>query len=1119
MIKQRFTVTKYFLGLFVCLLISCQSSPERFTKMSPEETGVHFENNLTPTPDLNIFNYLYFYDGGGVAAGDLNNDGLPDLFFTSNQEQNKLYLNKGDFEFEDVTSEAIGDYVADWSTGVAMADVNGDGRLDIYVSNVGSYLKIQGENKLYINQGNNENGVPQFEEQGEEYGLDLVGFSTQAAFFDYDLDGDLDLYMMNHSVHSNETFDNAEIRHDSHPLAGDRLMRNDDGKFVDVTEEAGIYNSALGYGLGVGISDLNKDGYPDIYIGNDFHEDDYLYINNGDGTFTEKLGDMMPHTSRSSMGNELVDINNDGLTDIFSLDMLPSEYEMLQASAAEDPFRIYNSKLGYGYKHQFSRNTLQLNRGNGKFSDIGLLADVYATNWSWATLGADFDHNGYVDLFVTNGIKGRTNELDYIEFISRDSIQYRLENEVTESDLEYTERMPEEKVPNFMYHNRGNFNFENVTEQWGLSGDSFSNGAAYADLDQDGDLDIVINNVDQKAFIYRNNTREKFNHNNYLKIRFNGPEENQFGVGTKVRIPLSEDNTIFREMYSVRGYQSSVEYAVHVGLDTLETVPQVEIKWPDGKNEILENVKTNQTLTVDYKNATENDSSVMITDGNSADDQLFTEVTDQIDIPYKHEENDFIEFNREALIPKMVSREGPALAVADVNGDGLDDFFAGGAKNQPAELYLQQSDGSFNKKEVPEFKNDATYEDVDAVFGDFDGNGTQDLFVVSGGNEYYGTSEYMLPRLYLNDGDGNFVRSETVESIYLTGSVVAKADVDGDGDQDLFVGARAIPWKYGMPPTSYLLINEGGKFSIDDSEMGEKVANLGMVTDAEWADMNGNGQQDLVVASEWSGIKIFYQGSDEVYTIPGTAGIWNTVALADIDGDGTTDIVGGNLGLNSKFKASDDKPMRMYVNDFDDNGSEEQIVTYIDDENKERLFARKDELAEQLDYINDRFEDYESFASASLTEVVDESLLDEAQTYTITELRSAVFYNKGDQQFDKQPLPVKAQFSPLHDFMIEDLNGDDQPDVVGVGNFLNANIQRGRYDASYGEVLFNNKNGMLKSVPNKDINWYLEGQIRNVQMIEIKGDPVMITAENDGPLRFFEVQQKKKNYLSSSPSR
>lgn len=1104
MTKQRYMlISRFILVLGIFALIGCQSEPERFTRMAPEETGVNFANNLTETPDLNIFNYLYFYDGGGIAAGDLNGDDLPDLFFTSNQEQNKLYLNRGDFKFEDVTNKAIGDHVDDWSTGVAMADVNGDGRLDIYVSNVGSYLKIQGENKLYINQGKNEDGIPQFEEKGEEYGLDLIGFSTQAAFFDYDRDGDLDLYMMNHSVHSNETFDNADIRHDSHPLAGDRLMRNDNGQFVDVTESAGIYNSALGYGLGVGISDLNKDGWPDIYIGNDFHEDDYLYINNGDGTFTEMLGEMMPHTSRSSMGNELVDINNDELPDIYSLDMLPSDYEVRQASAAEDPFRIYNSKLGYGYKHQFSRNTLQLNRGNGKFSDIGLLAEIYATDWSWATLGADFDHNGYVDLFVTNGIKGRTNELDYIEFISQDSIQFRLEDEVTESDLEYRDRMSEEKVSNFMFNNKGALDFESVAEKWGLARDSFSSGAAYADLDQDGDLDIIVNNVDQRASIYRNETSEKFDNNNYLKFELNGPDKNHFGIGTKVRIPLSEDNVIFREMYPVRGYQSSVAYNLHVGLDTLQSVPQIEVIWPDGKKELLENVAANQTLTLDYADAVESNSSQ-----DSSGERLFTEITDEIGISYKHEENDFIEFNREALIPKMVSREGPSLAIADVNDDGRDDFYAGGAKNQPGELYLQQQGGAFAKKEIPDFSNDETYEDVDAAFGDFDNDGDQDLFVVSGGNEYYGTSEYMQPRLYVNDGNGNFVRDEdALEPIYLTGSAVAKTDVDGDGDLDLFVGARTVPWKYGIPPTSYLLINDGGKFHIDSSELGEKLSDLGMVTDAEWGDINGDGKPDLVVASEWSGIKIVYQESGRLHTLPEASGIWNAVALADIDGDGQIDILGGNLGLNSKFKASQDKPMRMYVNDFDENGTEEQIVTYIDDDGTERLFARKDELAEQLDYIDERFDNYQSFAEASLTEVIDRSLLDNAQTYTINELRSAVFYNRDGQEFEKQTLPIRAQFAPLHDFMIQDFYGDDLPDVVGVGNFLNANIQRGRYDASYGEVMINN--GSLESVPNKDINWYLKGQIRKIDTINIGGSPVMITAENDAPLRFFEFVEEK----------
>ena len=1110
--NTRKAIGKYILGLALLVLVGCEMGPQRFTEMSPDETGVDFVNQLEASQELNIFNYLYFYDGGGVAAGDLNGDGLPDLFFTSNQQQNKLYLNEGDFKFSDVTDQAIGDHVDDWSTGVTMVDINSDGRLDIYVSNVGSYLKIQGENKLYVNQGNDENGVPRFEEEGKKYGIDLVGFSTQAAFFDYDLDGDLDMYMMNHSVHSNETFDNAEIRQNSHPLAGDKLLRNEGGTFVDVTEEAGIYNSALGYGLGIGISDFNKDGYPDIYIGNDFHEDDYLYMNNGDGTFSEKLGQMMPHTSRSSMGNELVDINNDGLVDIYSLDMLPAEYEMLKASAAEDPFRIYNSKLRYGYKHQFSRNTLQLNRGDEKFSDIGLLAGVYATNWSWATLGADFDNSGYVDLFVTNGIKGRTNELDYINFISVDSIQYRLEGEIRETELAYTDSMPEEKVPNFMYRNEGNLRFENVAPSWGLDKDSFSNGAAYADLDRDGDLDIIVNNVDQPASIYRNNTREQDKEANYLKFTFEGPEKNRFGIGTTVKIPLQGDRMIFREMYPVRGYQSSVEHMVHVGLDSLKSVPRVEVIWPDGKTQTLRDVAANQTVKLTYGEASANEQPHGQSVGQGA---LFTNITEQLGIPYDHRENRFVEYNREALIPKMVSREGPALAVADVNGDGLDDFYAGGAKLQPGELYVQDKSGGFTRREIVEFQNDSTYEDVDAHFEDFDGDGDQDLFVVSGGNEYYGTSEYMMPRLYVNDGEGNFVRNtDAVPNMYLTGSAAAAEDIDADGDMDLFVGGRAVPWKYGIPPKSYLLINEGGTFRIDNSDYGKLVSDLGLVTDAGWGDFNGDGTPDLAVTTEWEEVKIAYGGENEVARLPGSAGIWNTLELADIDGDGRTDILAGNLGLNSKFKASGESPMRMYVNDFDGNGRQEQIVTYMDGENEERLFATRDELAEQLEYMDDRFQSYESFAQASLGEVVDRSLLEEAVTYAIHELRSSVFYNRGDGEFEKNPLPVESQFAPIHDFMVRDLNADSRLDAVGVGNFHDANIQRGRYDASYGEVLMGNEDGALVTVPNRAIDWFLEGQIRKVESIKIGGREVMITAENDGPLLFFEIRQSQAGPLS-----
>ncbi len=1090
------------------ILSACDFFPEkRFTLLSAEKTGVDFVNKLEPTTDLNIFSYLYFYDGAGVAAGDLNGDGLPDLFFTANQGANKLYLNKGNFEFEDVTDISFDAKEDDWSTGVTFADVNDDGMLDIYVSNVGHYLNIRGRNKLFINQGNNEQGIPVFKESAEEYGLDLVGFSTQAVFFDYDLDGDLDMYMMNHSVHSNNTFDYSDIREESHPLAGDRLMRNDNGRFVDVTEEAGIYNSALGYGLGIGISDLNQDGYPDIYIGNDFHEDDYLYINNGDGTFTESLEQMIRHTSRSSMGNDLVDINNDGLMDIFSLDMLPEDYEMAKTSAAEDPYRIYESKLKYGYKHQFSRNTLQLNRGNGRFSDIGMLAGVHATDWSWAALGADFDNNGYVDLFVSNGIKGRSNDMDYITFISADDIQQRLEGTMTEAELQLTDHMPAVKIPNYMYKNEGALIFEDVSEEWGLNHKSYSSGAVYTDLDGDGDLDIVINNVDNEAFIYRNNTVEKFQNSNYLRVKFRGPEGNRLGIGTKIEIPLSDNNTIVRELYPVRGFQSSLDYTLHIGLNSLSSIPKLVITWYDGRKQILRDVKANQTVIADYNDAVKN----VGNRSTRSPRELFVEITDQLGISYKHEENDFVEFNREALIPHMVSKEGPAIAVGDVNGDGLDDFFAGGAKRQEASLYIQKDNGAFVKKETPAFKNDYIHEDVDAVFADVDGDGDQDLIVVSGGNEYYGHSEYMLPRLYINDGNGNFVRdTERLPKLYSTGSVVAAADIDNDGDVDLFLGSRAVPWKYGSPPTSYLLINNDGFFEVDTTSFGKKFSGLGLVTDARWSDMNNDGLPDLVVASEWSNMKIVYNTAGrqhaEVYEIPGSSGLWNTIEVADFDNDGQVDIAAGNLGLNSKFKASEEAPLRMYVNDFDGNGTVEQIITYVH-KGEELLFATKDELAEQITFINRKFGSYKEFAGASLHEVIDKDVLEASNTYSVEELRSVMFYNR-NSHFTKKPLPITVQFAPVHDFLVHDFNKDRYPDLLSAGNFFEANIQRGRYDADYGNILINDGRGILKQLPNDEINWYLEGQIRRLEPIRVGGRNVVIVAENNKPLRFFQFAER-----------
>jgi hypothetical protein len=1099
----------------VFLALSCSSGgEERFELEDPRETGIGFVNELNPTPQLNIFNYLYYYDGGGVAAGDLNRDGLPDLYFTSNEGRNRLYINRGDFRFEDVTDRAFEAHPEFWSTGVVLVDINGDAMLDVYVSNVGGHEPFEGHNQLFINLGSDQNGIPRFEERAAEYGLDLIGLSTQAVFFDCDLDGDLDLYMMNHSVHAFETFTDTTLRKKRHALAGDRLFRNEGDGFTETTEEAGIYSSALGYGLGVGIADLNQDGHADIYVGNDFHEDDYLYLNNGDCTFTESLGEMIRHTSYSSMGNDLVDIDNDGLIDIISLDMLPEDYENSKASAAEDPLEISDLKRSYGYKHQFSRNTLQLNRGKGKFSEIGMLAGVHATDWSWAALGADFDNNGHADIFITNGIYRRTNDLDYTHFISRTDIQQRLRRQLTEAELELSNNAPAANVPNYMYRNSGSLFLEDVSEEWGFDQPTFSSAAVYVDLDDDGDLDLVMNNVNQPASVYRNMTRERFPEpSNYLKVRFNGPEGNTFGIGSRITIPRDENHVILRELYPVRGFQSSVDPVLHAGLDSLEVIPELHVRWPDGKRQTLRNIRTGQTLSIDYRDATDPAEEERAT----AATALFEEITGRLDISYKHEENSFNEFNREALMPHMVSREGPGLAVGDVDGNGLEDFFVGGAKRQPGVLFVQQQDGTFKEKEVAAFQEDFICEDVDAHFVDFTGDGNLDLLVVSGGNEYSAPSEYMLPRLYVNDGAGNFSRDpDRLPETWLTGSVAAVGDVDGNGLPDIFLGARAVPWNYGTKPTSYLLINRGdGYFETDTTGFGKRVSDLGLVTDARWADLNGDGRPDLVVASEWSNLKIVYNSGERAVEIPGSSGLWNTLALADLDNDGRPDILAGNLGLNSKFKASKTAPLRMYVNDFDGNGTIEQIITWIDRNGRESLFATKDELGKQLPAIDQRFEAYWAFAEAGLNEVVDRRLLDRAVQYSVHELRSAVFYNRPDG-FSKVELPVTSQFSPIRDFLVMDLNGDGFPDVISAGNFHDANIQRGRYDADYGSVLINDGNGRLQHLTNRDIDWYLEGQIRRIQVIRIGDMPVVIVAENDGPLRFFRINGMP-SMLAESP--
>ncbi|MBX2954552.1 MAG: VCBS repeat-containing protein [Cyclobacteriaceae bacterium] len=1087
----------------ICILlfqISCTKEKQRFELLDASATGVGFVNTLVESPQLNIFTYLYFYNGGGVAAGDLNGDGLPDLYFTSNQESNRLYMNKGDFKFDDITDQSGVGGLIGWTTGVTMADVNGDGKLDIYVSMVGDFLHLRGKNQLFINMGNNEYGIPVFEDQAKQWGLDLIGFSTQAAFFDYDLDGDLDMFMLNHSVHSNGTFGRSTIRKEVHPLAGDKLFRNDGNSFSNVTHEAGIFSSALGYGLGVSIGDLNWDGYPDIYVGNDFHEDDYLYLNNGDGTFTECLGSAIRYTSRFSMGNDIGDINNDGLNDIISTDMLPGDPYMLKTAAGEDGFDVYNMKMGFGYKDQFARNTLQLNIGNAKFSEIGLLSGVYATDWSWSALIADLDLDGLNDIYITNGIKRRSNDNDYINFISNETIQSRLEGDLSDEDLMLVEKMPVIKIPNYAFKNSGELLFTNVSTSWGLNHESFSNGAAYVDLDNDGDLDIVVNNVDQPAFIYRNNTISKSGkENNFIKLVFRGEGLNRYGIGTKVIVPLA-DEKIIRELYTTRGYQSSVSPEIIVGVGKKEIIDTMYVIWPDHKYQVFTNVKVNQTLTIDKSGAVDTYTFPNPING------VFSNLTDSISIDYRHQENRFVEFNREGLIPHMASTEGPKMAIGDVNGDGLDDLYVCGAKHQKGALILQTKNGFVTT--YPEvLGRDSVMEDTDAHFFDVDSDGDLDLVVLSGGNEFRGKSENLAIRLYENDGSGKFTRQiSAFDGVFLNGSCLRPFDFDNDGHVDLFVGGRVVPWNYGAPPESYLLKNDGtGTFVDVTKEFAPELSGVGMVKDAHWSDLNNDGQSDLVLVGEWMPITFFIAENGKwkkqvPKSLSKTNGWWNSVLLADIDNDGDVDIVAGNLGLNSKLTASFDRPVTAYINDFDGNERTELLIYYFL-EDKEILFPTRDELVKQIPSIKKQYLTNADFAAANPKEIVGKSLLAKAKKLYCYELRSGIFINNGNYDFTFEPFPISAQVSPLNSMYILDYDGDNYQDLLLAGNFFEVNIQRGKYNSSYGSLLRNLGNGKFDGINNEFSGLYLNGQIRDIKTLKYRGKEILLLGRNNDSIQ------------------
>tara|TARA_R110002020_G_scaffold296658_1_gene512306 strand:+ start:95266 stop:98532 length:3267 start_codon:yes stop_codon:yes gene_type:complete len=1086
---MRYNLVPYI--LIFSALFSCQKKKgELFENPDAKTTGINFINQLTETKDQNILDYLYFYNGGGVSIGDINNDGLADIYFTGNQVENKLYLNKGNFVFEDMTEKAGVAGSNSWSTGSTMADVNGDGNLDIYVSAVVGINGFLGHNELFIN-----NGDLTFTESAEKFGLNLENYSSQAAFFDADNDGDLDVYILNHAIHTVDSFGPASIRNKRSEESGDKLMINENGKFVDHSEQAGIYGGANSYGLGISTADFNNDGFTDIYISNDFHEDDYYYLNNGDGTFTESLGKNFGHTSRFSMGSDVADINNDGYYDLMTLDMLAEDEKVLKSSAGDDNVDLHKMRIErLGYHPQYTRNMLQLNESGSYFEETGLMSGVAASDWSWGALFGDYDRDGIQDIFISNGIPKRPNDLDYIRYTSNEQIRQKLD-QTHLIDQEALKQMPSGAVVNYTYKGKAGGMFENQTKNWAVQDTTISTGAAYGDLDNDGDLDIVTNNINSTPTVYKNINAS----GNYLNLKLKAKGKNTQALGAKA-ILYTDKGRQYRQLYTTKGWQSSSQAIISFGFPQETKLDSLIIIWPDQTFETLKSPEANRTVeitpktnrdTIDYQKLFPNRSK-----------HWFTKVEGNLGIDFVHKENNFTDFNMQKLIPHQLSDNDPAVSVGDLNDDGTEDIFFGSSRYQKSKIYYQ-TNGSFESAIPQNIAQDSLTEETSSTIADFNNDGIKDILVTSGGGESVGKSELLLDRLYLGQKDGSFKRDSLFVETYGNASIIRSVDYDNDGDLDVFIGVDAVNYNYGAMPESFLLQNKNGKFSKVQEDLTSK---LGMITDAVWDDYDNDGDLDLVTVGEWTAPKFLQNDNGKFTDVSANLlseklnGMWQTILPFDIDADGDTDYILGNWGLNTKLNASAENPLVMYYDDFDNNGITETLIAK-EKNGKYYFLYGLDELASQLNFLKKKFTTYKDFAGKDVEEIMGQEMLDKATKLEIHTLASGYLQNdNGDfhfKNFDSQ-----LQLSPLRSLLAFDFNNDGKEEVLIGGNYFGITPYHGKFDSFAGAIMTNS--GEILDANTIGLN-FAQKAVKNLSIIKILQQPSLLATFNNDSAELYKL--------------